>query len=455
MSKTFRLWKIDEPLFLPPTVQDFVGPEHLARFVLSLVKEALDLTEIMGTYGSERGQPPFDPTMMTVLLLYAYCCGVYSSRRIAKGCRERVDFMSIVGLDAPDFRTISDFRKRHLKALGGLFTQVLHLCEKAGLVKLGHVALDGTKIKANASNHKAMSYGRMEDRAAELEAEVAGWLSTAAAADAEEDKLYGRDKSGEEMPDLVADKQRRIEKIRAAKAELEAEAKAAAEAKRKAEDEAASKREAEGRRKGGRQAAAPSSVPDAKAQKNFTDPQSRIMKSKDGFVQAYNAQAAVDAQAQIIVAQDVTQSAVDCGQLLPLTDAIEANLGRKPAQLSADAGYCSEANLKGLEDRNIDGYVATGRARDAVAGTAKGEAPAAPSSTQPAATPTRVEAMRAKIKAGGHVSPYRLRKQLPEPVFGQIKQARGFRQFLMRGIDKVRAEWPSSAPPTIFSSSHT
>jgi len=441
MSKTFRRWKIDEPLFLPPTVQDFVRPDHLARFVLSLVREAIDLTKITGTYGSERGQPPFDPTMMTALLLYAYCCGIYSSRRIAKACRERVDFMSIVGLDAADFRTISDFRKRHLKALGELFKQVLHLCEKAGLVKLGHVALDGTKIKANASKHKAMSYARMADRAAELEAEVARWLSTAAAADAEEDKLHGRDKTGEEMPNWVADKQRRAEKIREAKAELEAEAAAAAEAKRKAEDEAAEKREAEGRRKGGRQAAPPSSAPDAKAQKNFTDPQSRIMKSKDGFVQAYNAQAAVDAEAQIIVAQDVTQSAVDCEQLVPLTDAIEANLGRKPAQLSADAGYCSEANLAALEARNINAYVATGRAKDAVAGTAKGKAPAAPASTQPAGKPTRVEAMRAKIKAGGHASPYRLRKQLPEPVFGQIKQARGFRQFLMRGIDKVRAEW--------------
>ena len=441
MSKTFRPWKIDEPLLLPPTVQDFVGADHLARFVLSLVREAVDLARITGTYGSERGQPPFDPIMMTALLLYSYCCGIYSSRRIAKACRERVDFMSIVGLDAPDFRTISDFRKRHLKALGELFKQVLHLCEKAGLVKLGHVALDGTKIKANASKHKAMSYARMEDRATELEAEVAKWLSTAEAADAEEDKLHGRDKTGEEMPDWVADKQRRAEKIRQAKAELEAEAKAAAEAKLKAEAEAEAKREAEGRRKGGRQAAPPSSVPDAKAQKNFTDPQSRIMKSKDGFVQAYNAQAAVDAEAQIIVAQDVTQSAVDCGQLMPMTDAIETNLGRKPAQLSADAGYCSEANLAGLEARNIDGYVATGRARDAVAGTAKDKTPVAPPSTQLAATPTRVEAMREKIKAGGHASPYRLRKQLPEPVFGQIKQARGFRQFLLRGIEKVRAEW--------------
>src|SRR5258707_2404787 len=231
--------------FCPPMVQDFVGADHLARFVLSLVREAVDLARIMGTYGSERGQPPFDPIMMTTLLLYSYCCGIYSSRRIAKACRERVDFMSIVGLDVPDFRTISDFRKRHLKALGQLFKQILHLCEKAGLVKLGHVALDGTKIKANASKHKAMSYARMEDRAAELEAEVAKWLGTAEAADAEEDKLHGRDKTGDEMPDWVADKQRRAEKIRQAKAQLEAGGEGGAEAQRKGGEGAATKREAE------------------------------------------------------------------------------------------------------------------------------------------------------------------------------------------------------------------
>lgn len=442
MSKTFRAWKIDEPLFLPPTVGDFVAKDHLARFVLDLVRDDIDLAAITGTYGSERGQPPFDPTMMTALLLYSYCCGIYSSRRIAKACRERVDFMSIVALDAPDFRTISDFRKRHLKALGELFGQILQLCEKAGLVKLGHVALDGTKIKANASKHKAMSYERMEKRAAELEAEVAKWLSAAEAADAEEDKRHGCDRTGEEMPDWVADKQRRAARIREAKAELEVEAKAAAEAKLKAAAEAAAKREAEGRgKKPGAKAAPPSTEPDAKAQKNFTDPDSRIMKSKDGFVQAYNAQAAVDGEAQIIVAHDVTQSAVDCGQLVGMTDAIETNLGRKPEQLSADAGYCSETNLEALENRNIDAYVATGRARDAVAGTVKDEAIAAPPSPEPAGEPTRVEAMRAKIKAGGHTSPYRLRKQLPEPVFGQIKQARGFRQFLLRGIERVCAEW--------------
>ena len=451
MSKTFRAWKIDEPLLLPPLVQDFVAADHLARFVVSLVRDDVDLGEITGSYESERGQPPFDPVMMTALLLYSYCCGIYSLRRIAGACRECVDFMSIVGFDAPDFRTVSEFRRRHLKALGALYRQILHLCEAAGLVRLGHVALDGTKIKANASKHKAMSYERMEKRAAELAAEVAEWLAVAEATDTEEDKRYGADKTGEEMPDWIADKKRRAERIRQAKAELEAEAKAAAEAKLAAAAEAQPQREAEGRTKSGRPAAPPSTTPDPKAQKNFTDPQSRIMKSKDGFVQAYNAQIAVDSQAQIIVAQDVTQSAVDSGQLVPMTDAVETNLGRKPEQLSADAGYCSEANLEALEHRDIDGYVATGRARDAVAGHLEGEAAVAPLAPEPAsqpapepkpaAAPTRVEAMRAKIKAGGHTSPYRLRKQLPEPVFGQIKQARGFRQFLLRGFEKVRGEW--------------
>jgi hypothetical protein len=326
---------------------------------------------------------------------------------------------------------------------------VLKLCEKAGLVKLGHVALDGTKIKANASKHKAMSYERMEARATQLEAEVAAWLAAAETADREEDRTYGADKTGDEMPAWVADKKKRAEVIRAAKAELEAEARAVAEAKAKAQAEAEAKRQAEGRKKSGRPAAPPSPEPDPKAQKNFTDPESRIMKSKDGFVQAYNGQAAVDAHSQIIVAQDVTQSGVDCGQLVPLTDAVETNLGKKPEQLSADSGYCSEANLEALEARKIDAYVATGRAKHAVAGGAEAETPAEATQVATATTiaspadkaPTRVEAMRAKIKAGGHDSPYRLRKQLPEPVFGQIKQARGFRQFLMRGIEKVRAEW--------------
>jgi transposase len=426
MSKRYRPWKIDDPMLLPAAVGDFVAKDHLARFVLNLVVEEIDLEAIERVYRVERGQPPFDPAMMTALLLYAYCNGVYSSRRIANASRERVDFMSVVGLDVPDFRTISEFRKRHLKALAALFSQVLKLCERAGLVKLGHVALDGTKIRANASKHKAMSYERMAKRAAELEAEVASWLDAAAAADASEDAAFGRDKSGEEMPDWVADKQRRAEKIRAAKVELEVEARAAAEAERKARTEAEKKRQAEGRKKPGKPAAPPCEAPDPKAQKNFTDPESRIMKTKDGFIQGYNAQAAVDAEAQVIVAHGLDAKSNDQHQLTPMVDAVEANMGRKPAQVSADAGYCSEANLAALEKRGVDGYVATGRTKHPT--TAEGGS-------------ERVAKMRDKIKAGGRESPYRLRKQLPEPVFGQIKQARGFRQFLLRGLDNVAQEW--------------
>src|ERR1700687_5422647 len=235
MSRHFLPWTIDQTQLLPAAVADYVPADHLALFVVALAREHLDLLEIVASYKSGLGQPPFDPRLMTALLLYAYCSGLYSSRRIAKACAERVDFMMIVAHDAPDFRTIADFRKRHLPALGRLFLQVLKLAEKAGLAKLGHVALDGTKIKANASKHKAMSYGRMKTRETELRAEVDRWLSTAEAADAEEDKLYGRDKTGDEMPNWVADKKVRAERIRKAQGGLEAEAKAAAEAKRKAE----------------------------------------------------------------------------------------------------------------------------------------------------------------------------------------------------------------------------
>src|SRR5271163_894080 len=318
MSRHFRPWTIDQTQLLPAAVVDYVPADHLAQFVVALAREHLDLSEIVASYKSGLGQPPFDPRMMTALLLYAYCSGLYSSRRIAKACAERVDFMMIVAHDAPDFRTIADFRKRHLPPLGRLFLQVLKLAEKAGLAKLGHVALDGTKIKANASKHKAMSYERMAKRAAELEAEVAKLLSAAEAADAEEDQAFGRDKSGQELPDWVADMKKRAEKIRAAKAELEAEAKAAAAAKARAQAKAEERRRAEGRKKPGKPAAPPSEEPDPKAQKNFTDPESRIMKTKDGFIQGYNAQAAVDATAQVIVAHGLDAKQSDQHQLAPI-----------------------------------------------------------------------------------------------------------------------------------------
>jgi transposase len=243
MSKYFRPWKIDQPQLLPPSVQDFVPRDHLSRFIVELVRESLDLSEITSSYRSALGQPPFDPRLMVALLLTGYASGIYSSRRIAKACIERADFMMIAALDAPDFRTISEFRKRHLEQLAGLFVQVLKLAEKAGLVRLGHVALDGTKIKANASKHKAMSYRHMKKRQAELQAEVDRWLAAAEAADAEDDRLHGN-KRGDELPDWVADKQKRIARIAEAKAELEAEAKATADEERRIEAEKQKSREA-------------------------------------------------------------------------------------------------------------------------------------------------------------------------------------------------------------------
>lgn len=426
MSKTFRDWSLDQALLLPPSVHDFVPAGHLSRFIVALVMEELDLSAIIASYKGEKGQPPYHPAMMVALLLYAYSVGLYSSRRIAKACVERLDFMAIVALDAPDFRTISEFRRRHLRALAGLFVQVLKLCERAGLVQLGHVALDGTKIKANASKHKAMSYERMKKREAELQVAVDAWLKAAETADAAEDKAFGADKRGDEMPDWVADKQKRLAKIRQAKAELEAEAKA----KAAAEEAARAKDDDKTRR--GRKAAPPSEVPEAKAQRNFTDPESRILKTKDGYIQGYNAQAAVDAQAQIIVAHTLSNNGRDQAQFAPLLDGVKRNLGRNPKEVSADAGYCSAGNLRTLSRRRIKGYIATGRQKHgSKSATTRRQ-------TKPGSLLAR---MTHRLRCGGHRSRYRLRKKVVEPVFGQVKEARGFRQFLLRGLEKVKGEW--------------
>jgi transposase len=422
MAKTFRAWDVEQRWLLPPSVQELVPPGHLAHMVRDTVRDGLDLSAILDTYQEERGYPPYHPVMMVALLLYAYCQGIYSSRRIARACEERVDFMAVTGLQKPDFRTISDFRKRHLKALGALFGQVLELCRKAGLVRLGHVALDGTKVQANASKHKAMSYGRMKQAEPELAAEVAAWLTEAEAADTREDAQWGSERRGDELPDWVADKQKRLEKIREAKAALEAEAREAAE------------RDADGPGEGSEGGAKRSAAvePKDKAQRNFTDPDSRIMKTKDGFVQAYNAQAAVDAESQVIVAQTLTNQGNDQKQLLPLVSQIKENLGRHAAEISADAGYCSEHNLKELNRRRIHAYVATGRQKHGTS-AATGSVETRPG--------TRIHAMKLRLRRGGYQSRYRLRKQTVEPVFGQIKEGRQFRRFLLRGLDQVRQEW--------------
>jgi transposase len=423
MSKTFRPWDVDQIWLLPPSIQDLVPSGHVAHFVRDTVRNGLDLSRIMDCYAEERGFPPYHPGMMVALLLYAYSQGVYSSRRIARGCEERLDFAAVTGLQHPDFRTISDFRKRHLSALSGLFVQVLKLCREAGLVQLGHVALDGTKIKANAGLNKAMSYGRMKEAEAKLAAEVHRWLAQAAQTDKSEDWQFGHDKRGDELPDWVTDKQKRLEKIRAAKAALEAEARAKTEAAARQKDNPG---------KGETKGKSVPAEPDKKAQRNFTDPDSRVMPTKSGFIQGYNAQAAVDGAHQIIVAQTLTNSSSDQAQLAPLLDGIRANLGTNPEEVSADAGYCSQANLLTLAKRRIAGYIATGRQKHGTkAAAAKRKLKAG----------TLMARMSAKLKRAGYRSRYRLRKQIVEPVFGQIKQPRGFRQFLLRGIENVKGEW--------------
>jgi transposase len=426
MSKTFRAWDVDQEWLLPPSVHDFVPPGHPAHLVRELVRNELDLSAILAEYAEERGQPPYHPVMMVTLLLYAFSQGLYASRRIARACEERLDVMAVTGMQRPDFRTISDFRKRHLAALAALFVQVLWLCRQAGLVRLGHVALDGTRLAANASKHKAMSYGRMGRAEAALATEVEGWLAKAAAADAADDAEHGADRRGDELPDWVADKQARRERIRAAKAALEAEARAEPPPP-DAEPGASS-----GMSDHGRPRRAQDGGPPERAQRNFTDPDSRVLKARDGFVQGYNGQLAVDAGHQIIVAQRLTTHGSDQAGLVPLVDATVAALGRKPREVSADAGFCREDNLAALAARGIRGYLAPGRAAHGAPD---------PSGRRRLQPGTRLAAMAATLKRAGRRSRYRLRKQTVEPVIGQIKQARGFRQFLLRGFAKVRHEW--------------
>lgn len=427
MAKVFRAWDVDQGWLLPPSLHEFVPPGHMAHFVRDTVREALDLSAILETYAEERGYPPYHPGMMVALLLYGYSRGLYSSRQLARACEERVDVMAVTGLNRPDFRTIADFRKRHLLALSDLFVQVLRLCRAAGLVQFSHVAVDGTKMKANASRHKAMSYGRMKTAEPALAAEVAAWLDQARKVDAAEDRTLGMNRRGDETPDWMADKQRRLERIRAAKAALEAEAANPPDPDNESGPGASS-----GMRWQGRPLRGEDGGPPDRAQRNFTDPDSRILPTRDGFVQGYNGQIAVDAAHQVIVAHRLVTNAADSRALVPLVDDVSLHLGRKPREVSGDAGFANEANLSALKQRRITAYLAPGRARH-------GE-PNATGRRKLTKTPL-MSAMAARLKRAGRRSRYRFRKQIVEPVFGQIKQARGFRQFLLRGLDQVRCEW--------------
>jgi transposase len=432
MSKTFRAWDVDQGWLLPASLHQFVPPGHLAHFVRDTVREALDLSAITGVYTSEQGQPPYHPGMLVALLLYGYSRGIYSSRQLARACEERVDMMAVTGLNKPDFRTISTFRRRHLVALRGLFVQVLRLCQKAGLVKLGHVAVDGTKLRANASRHKAMSYKRMAEQERKLEAEVKAWLDQAQAADAAEDAQHGADHRGDETPAWMADKQRRLERIRAAKAQLEAEARAGADSGDPDGPGPSSGMQERGARKNHSADEEQSATPPDRAQRNFTDGDSRIMPSGGGFIAGYNGQIAVDAAHQIIIAEQLSTNPADFAALIPLVDQAHANLGRKLREVSGDTGFATEANLAAMAERGIRAYLTPGRIRhgetDPTAGRVLKRKPL-------------MQAMADKIRRAGRRSRYRLRKQTAEPVFGQIKQPRGFRQFLLRGLNQVKGEW--------------
>ena len=418
MGKSYRPYHPDEDLLLPPSLREWLPENHLAYFVSDVV-DHLDLSAMDAVYGNEkRGQPPYDPQMMTKILVYGYCVGVFSSRRIERRLVEDIAFRVLAADNQPNFRTISDFRKMHLKTLEGLFEQVLKIALEAGAMRVGRVAVDGTKVKANASKHKAMSYDRMQEKEKQLRAEIQQLLEQAEAADAEEDARYGKDRQGDELPAELQRRESRRKKIREAKRALEARAR----------EKAATE--------GGDAKPAP---PKDKDQYNFTDPESRIMKGADGFVQGYNAQAAVEPTMQLIVAQTVTQATNDKEQLMPMVEAVEQQSGQRPEELLADSGYCSEKNLEALDaeenpERRIDGYVATERQ--------KHDEYKEPCSRGPLPKgATRVDRMRRKLKTQAGKAVYAARKAIVEPVFGQIKQARGFRQFLLRGIDKVRGEW--------------
>jgi len=420
MPKGYRTYLPEQELLLPPSLRDWLPENHLVYFVSDVVDQ-LDLSAMNAVYEKEkRGQPPYDPRLMTKLLVYGYCTGVFSSRRIQKRLREDIAFRVLAAGNEPDFRTISDFRKIHIGTLQNLFEQILAMALECGAIKLGRVSLDGTKLKANASKHKAMSYGRMKEKQQQLKEEVQQLLEQAEAADQEEDRQNGSQR-GDELPKELQRRETRLAKIKEAKKIVEQRARD------KATEEGQSAEEAK------------RTKPGEKDQYNFTDPESRIMKGADGFVQGYNAQAAVEPTLLLIVGQAVTEAANDKQQLKPMVELIEQQSGQRPEAILADSGYCSEENLEYLEsadqpERKIEGFIATGKRTHGEHRQSAQRGPLPKGAT-------KVDRMKQKLKTKVGKAVYAARKCVVEPVFGQIKQARGFRQFLLRGKEKVKGEW--------------
>lgn len=411
--RPYHSYTPDQTFLLPLSLTELISqtdPVHVVRRAVS----ELDLGSIHAAYRAERGRPPFHPEAMVGLLLYGACRGIYSSRRLARACCDNVTFMYLTAMARPDFHTISTFRKRFRRDLRSLFGQVLKMCRTAGLVRLGHVSLDGTKVRANASKHKAMSYGRMVVRERVLEEEIEHWFEEADRQDALEDEEHGPDDDGYSLPEELREPERRLLAIRAGKARLEAEARERAERDGKDPERA---------------------LVSERAQTNFTDPESRIMHTPDGFQQCYNAQAAVDAESQVIVAQEVSQAPPDVQRLRPMLKSIVELNRQVPEELTADAGYASESNFEALNDTGVYAVIAMRRYHRDEPPDAD---PAAARSTN--RWPHRNQ-MRQRLFSPEGKAKYKLRKQTVEPVFGQIKAARGFRQFLCRGLDAVQAEW--------------
>lgn len=412
MAKTFRPYDPDQLLMMPPSVREWLPEDHVVYFVSDVV-ETLELSAIHDRYAEERGFPPYHPLLMTKLLVYGYVRGVRSSRKLARACLENVDFRVLAAGQRPDFRTIAAFRARHVESIEGLFVQVLRLCEEAGLVELSHVAVDSTKIRANASKHKAMSYARMEQESERLRAEIRRELEKWAANDAREDALYG-DRRGDELPPHLVDRKQRLQVIQEAKAALEAEAREKAKGKPSQEPP----------------------KPDPKAQRNFTDPESRIMLSSDkAFIQAYSAQLAVEAGSQVIVACEVTQTSADQGQLVPMVEQVEAHTGKRPEAVSADGGYWAQEQVERLEAGGTEAFVAPKKYRHSEWRDRK-----PPRGRMPKHLSAK-ERMDRKLRTKRGRAEYDKRKVTVEPVCGQIKAALGFRQFSLRGHRKVRGEW--------------
>jgi transposase len=437
VDKTFRIFDPEQGLLLPPSLDDWLPAEHVARFIAELVDEHLDLSRIRAGYTEGRGAPPYDPRLMVRILLYGYTIGVRSSRAIEVKCVDDVPFRWLAAGAAPDFRAIARFRKRHLSALGHLFVQALALCQAAGMVSLGRVALDGTKVRANASKRKAMSYARMTEKEKVLAGEVSALLAEAERIDKAEDAEFGKNNRGDELPEELRRRETRLAKIREAKAALEEQA--AQCAREHAEQRAAEHGDDDDTAAGKGAAAAQAAVPKPKAQRNFTDPDSKIMLTGDGaFHQCYNAQAVVDADHQVIVATEVGTNAADVGTLIAMTEHALTNTGQVPGQVLADAGYCSADNLERAADftaeHGTEFFIATGRRRR------DDPAPVAPRGRIPNDATGRQRMARKLATKKGHAI-YARRKAIVEPVFGQMSTLQNGKQLLLRGLDNARGEW--------------